>query len=99
MFHYYGFDCFAFFFGLQWFILFLIMFSLIILSLLLLFYILNKYIGFLVLGKATVLRNDVGFVVIYRGIGLNTLGLVEIMDILVFWFSKQSANLFLDKFW
>lgn len=60
------------------------MFSLIILSSLLLFYILGKYIGFLVLGKATGLRNDVGFVVIYRGIGLNTLGLVKIMDILVF---------------
>ena len=88
MFHYYGFNCFAFFFGLQWFLLFLIMFSLIILSSLLLFYILGKYIGFLVLGKATGLWNDVGFVVIYRGIGLNTLGLIKIMDILVFLFSQ-----------
>ena len=88
MFHYYGFNCFAFFFGLQWFILFLIMFSLIILSSLLLFYILGKYIGFLVLGKATGLWNDVGFVVIYRSIALNTLGLIKIMDILVFLVSQ-----------
>ena len=79
--------------------MFLIIVPSTVLSSIVLFSVLGKYIGFLIREESRGLGNGIRFVGVHKGIGLNTLGLCKGIDILGLCGLVNRSSIFLDIFW